>query len=129
MGEVQRTKNKSERTNKDITKHKEKIVEKIKQDKGGKELWKNIRKIGGKEVKKKELKIYDEDGKELEEIEAEKRIERFWKQTYQTHQNKTNDYSNQVVKETYEREIGENRRTRQRRRNRGSYPKNSIGSI
>ena len=42
---------------KEIRKHEEKIVEKIKQDKGGKELWKNIRKISGKEVKKKELRI------------------------------------------------------------------------
>ena len=59
MGEVQRTKNKSERTNikKEIRKHKEKIVEEIKQEKGGKELWKNIIKISGKEVKKKELRI------------------------------------------------------------------------
>ena len=53
MGEVQRTKNKSERTNKEIRKHEEKNVEEIKQDKGGKKLWKNIRKISEKEVKKK----------------------------------------------------------------------------
>ena len=53
---------------------------------------------------KKELRIY-EDGKELEEIEAEKRIERIWKQTYQTYQNKINEYWNQVEKETYEREM------------------------
>ena len=83
---------------KEIRKHEEKIVEEIKQDKGGKELWRNIRKISGKEVKKKELRIFDEDWKELEEIEAEKRIERFWKQTYQTHQNKINKYWNQVEK-------------------------------
>ena len=38
---------------KEIRKHEEKIVEEIKQDKGGKELWKNIRKISGMEVKKK----------------------------------------------------------------------------
>ena len=63
---------------KKIRKHKEKIVEEIKQDKGGKELWKNIRKISGKEVyKEKELRICDEDGKEFEEMEAENRIERF----------------------------------------------------
>ena len=106
MGEVQRTKNKSERTNKEeIRKHEEKIVEEIKQDKGGKELWKNIRKISGKEVKKKELRIYDEDGKELEEIEAKEKIERFWKQIYQTHQNKIEEYWNQEEKETYEREM------------------------
>ena len=43
---------------KEIRKHEEKIVEEIKQDKGGKELWKNIRKISGKEGKKKELRIY-----------------------------------------------------------------------
>ena len=90
---------------KEIRKHEEKIVEEIKQDKGGKELWRNIRKISGKEVKKKELRIYDEDGKELEEIEAEKRIERFWIQTYQTHQTKINKYWDQVEKETYEREM------------------------
>ena len=88
----------------EIRKHEEKIVEEIKQDKGGKELWKNIGKISEKEVKKKELRIY-EDGKELEEIEAEKRIERFWKQTYKTHQNKIYEYWNQVEKETYEREM------------------------
>ena len=63
----------------EIRKHEEKIVEEIKQDKGGKELWENIRKISGKEVKKKVLRIYDEDGKELEEIEAKEKIERFWK--------------------------------------------------
>ena len=68
----------------EIRKHEENFFEEIKQDKGGKELWKNIRKINGKEVKKKELRIYDEDGKELEEIEEEERIERFWKQTYKT---------------------------------------------
>ena len=58
---------------KEIRKREEKIVEEIKQDKGGKELWKNIRKISGKEVKKKELRIYDEDGKELEEIRSERK--------------------------------------------------------
>ena len=80
-----------EQKNKEIRKHEEKIVEEIKQDKGGKELWKNIRKISGKEVKI-ELIVYDEHGKELEELEAEKRIKRFWKQTlYQTHQNKINE--------------------------------------
>ena len=89
----------------EIRKHEEKIVEEIKQDKGGKELWKNIRKISGKEVKKKELRIYDEDGKELEEIEAKEKIERFWKQIYQTHQNKIEEYWNQEEKETYEREM------------------------
>ena len=52
-------------------------------------------KINGKEVKKKELRIYDEDGKELEEIEAKEKIERFWKQIYQTHQNKIKEYWNQ----------------------------------
>ena len=44
-------------------------------------------------------------GKELEEIEAEQRIERFCNQTYQTHQNKINEYWNQEEKETYEREM------------------------
>ena len=59
----------------------------------------------GEEVKKKELRIYDEDVKELEEIEAEERIERFWKQIYQTHQNKMNEYWNQEESETYEIEM------------------------
>ena len=90
---------------KEIRKHEEIIVEEIKQDKGGKELWKNIRKISGKEVKKKELRIYDEDGKELEEIEGKVKIERFWKQIYQTHQNKINEHWNQEEKETYEIEM------------------------
>ena len=64
MGEVQRTKNKSERSNKERNKKTdEKFVEEIKQDKGGKELWKNIRKISGEEIKKKDMRIYDEDGK------------------------------------------------------------------
>ena len=40
LGKVQRTKDKSERTGK-------KIVEEIEQNKGGKEPWKNIRKISG----------------------------------------------------------------------------------
>ena len=90
---------------KEIRKHEEKIVEEIKQDKGGKELLKNIRKISGKGVKKKELRIYDEDGKELEEIEAKEKIENSWKQIYQTHQNKINEYWNQEEKEIYEIEM------------------------
>ena len=77
----------------------------VQREKGGKELRKNIRKISGKEVKKKELRMYDEDGKELEEIEAQERIERFWKQIYQAHQNKKNEYLNQEEKETYEIEM------------------------
>ena len=40
---------------KEIRKHEEKIVKEIKQDKGGMELWKNIRKISGKEKKKKRV--------------------------------------------------------------------------
>ena len=63
-----------------------------------------IRKISGKEVKKKELRIYDEDGKEMEETEAKEKTERFWKQIYQT-QNKIEEYWNQEEKETYEREM------------------------
>ena len=55
-----------------------------------------------KEGKEKRVENYDEDGKELEEIEAEERIERFWKQIYQTHQNKINEYWNQEERETYE---------------------------
>ena len=82
---------------------KKKLLKKL--NKGGKELWKNKRKISGKEVKKKELRIYDEDGKELEEIEAKEKIERFWKQIYQTHQNKINEYWSQEEKETYEIEM------------------------
>ena len=39
---------------KEIRKHEEKIVEEIKQDKRGKELWKNIRKISGQESGGKE---------------------------------------------------------------------------
>ena len=38
LGEVQRTKNKSEKTDKEIKKRDGKIVEEIKQDSGGKEL-------------------------------------------------------------------------------------------
>ena len=44
------------------------MVEEIEQDKGGNVLWKNISKISGRKVKKKELRIYDEEGKELEKI-------------------------------------------------------------
>ena len=44
------------------------------------------------------MKIDDEVGKEEEEIKAEERIERFWKQIYQTHQNKINEYWNQEEK-------------------------------
>ena len=53
---------------------------------------------------KKKLRIDDEVGKELEEIEAEERIERFWKQIYQTYQNKINEYWNQE-KKPYETEM------------------------
>ena len=41
---------------------------------------KNIRKLSGKEVKKKQLRIHYEDEKELEKLEVEERIEKFWKQ-------------------------------------------------
>ena len=54
--------------------------------------------------KEKKLRIDDEVGKELEEIEAEERIERFWTQIYKTHQNKINEYWNQE-KKTHETEM------------------------
>ena len=60
-------------------------------------------KISGRDLKKKELRIHDDDGKELEKTEAEERIERFWKQIYQTHQKKINEYWNQEEKEKNEK--------------------------
>ena len=65
--------------------------------------------------KKKELKRYDEDAKELEEIESKECIERFWKQIYQTHQNKINEWWNQKEEETYQREMERQRRRNKRR--------------
>ena len=55
-----------------------------------------------KNDKWKGLRIHDEDGKELEKIEAEEIKERSWKQIYQTHQKKINQYWNQEEKEKYE---------------------------
>ena len=65
-----------ELTTKEMIEHEEQITEEIKQDKRGKEFWKNFRKISGKEVRKTELRINDE-GKELERRDAEERKERF----------------------------------------------------
>ena len=68
-------------------------------------LWERINKLRGREKKKKELRIYDEAGEELEGGRMREEIERFWQGVYKTHPNKMEEIWTEESRRTYEREL------------------------
>lgn len=71
-----------------MRKHEEKIAMEIMEDKDGRRMWENGRKLRGEEKKRGQLKIYSVTGEELQVEEAMSEMERFWEDIYRMKPNK-----------------------------------------
>ena len=91
---------------KEMYKQEEKITEEIKDKKDGrKKMWEYIRMLKGEKAKDKNtLRIYGEDGVELERGEVEEEIKGFWNGVYRKHRNDIEKVWNTEIKEAYTRE-------------------------
>ena len=92
-----------------------KTAQEIKDMKKGKDMWKMIDKLKGGRVKKKDtLKLYTEEGVELNRVECQEEIKNFWQGIYKMHGNKMEEVWDVTNKIEYEEKL---RRTRERERN------------
>ena len=86
-----------------IWEHEEKTTQEIKVDKTSKKLWQHIKKLKGEPLEeKREIMIYDENGVKLKDEDIPEKIESFWKQVYQRHDNKIDEIWNQEQQKKYE---------------------------
>ena len=70
-------------------------------------MWKYINKLQGKEEKENEVKLFGEDGREIEKICIKQEIDNFWSTVYTKHdRNITNEW-NEERKTEYEKEYEE----------------------
>ena len=77
-----------------------KMAKEIKGMKKGKEMWNMIYKLKGEKVKKKdEMKIYNEEGEEMENIECQEEMTRYWQGIYTKNGNRMDEVWNEEKKE------------------------------
>ena len=87
----------------EMRKYEESVAEEIKSMGKGKEIWKMIKKLKGEKRKKEEkVKLYNEEGEELEEERYEEQIRGFWQRIYQMHGNDIEREWGEEEKEVYE---------------------------
>ena len=90
----------------EIQKHETKITDEIRQSKdNGKQLWKYINKLKGKEQSQKDNFIYDEEGKILDQEQERTQLRDFWTNIYKKHENKIHETWNNEIKQEYEEEL------------------------
>ena len=86
MYEIQKSKT-QDIIREEIYKYEEKIAREIKESKdSGKNMWKYINKLKGGKEKENDVRIYGEDGKELERCNISEEIEKFWNTVYKKHE-------------------------------------------
>ena len=87
-------------------KEEERITKEIRESRdGGKKIWECIKKLKGETVKEKgPLRVYDEDGKELEREKAKEEVKKFWSNIYRKHDNDIEETWDARCKEEYIRE-------------------------
>lgn len=98
-----------------ITKYEQKITNEVKEDKNGKKLWDNIKKLRGDSTRVNENHLYDENGNIIEEDEINNKITEFWEKIYQKHVNNIHKVWNTGERTKYEGRVG-------------SYVENETGS-
>ena len=85
-----------------IREQEKKVTNEIRNDKSKKKLWTEINKLQGKDVKKKETKLYREDGSIIEEEQQIiQEMEEYWKNIYQKHENNSCQVWNEDQKQKY----------------------------
>ena len=94
-----------------------KTAQEIRDMKKGKDMWKMINKLKGGRIEKKDiLKLYTEEGVEIDEINGQEEIKRFWQGIYNMHENKMEEVWNETKKIEYDRKL---REAKERERNPG----------
>ena len=81
------------------------ITKKIKERSNNKEIWKNINKLRRREEIKNEAKLYDDEGREIDEGKIAEVICKFWKNIYQPDNDELNLVWNEDEKNRYIRDI------------------------
>ena len=62
--------------------HEVKVTNEIREEKDVKKLWEYIKKLKGKEISRKEVRIYDGNGKELNTEETGELLVNYWTGIY-----------------------------------------------
>jgi len=92
----------------EISKFEEKIAREIREDKSKKQVWKCIKKLQGKEIEREELKLFDESGNCLSEMEERTELRKIWKNIFEKHSCDLGEIWNQDLRESYRNKmIGE----------------------
>ena len=85
-----------------IRKYEEKIAEEIRNMKGGRDLWRMIDKLKGKKVdRRKDLKVYRENGEELKGDQCGLEIKKFWEKIYRKNGNNMEEEWSEVKRREY----------------------------
>jgi len=91
----------------EIRKYEEKIAKEIKEDKSRKQVWKCIHKLQGKEIKREELKLYDDSGVILNPEKERETLKSVWSSIYKKSENTVTKAWNRDIKGEYERRNNE----------------------
>ena len=95
----------------EMRKYEEGVAEEIRGMGGGKHMWKMIKKLKGEKVEKRErVKLYTEEGEELESELYEEEIRGFWQDIYQMHGNEIEREWGLEKREEYEEKLARTRR-------------------
>ena len=92
---------------KEIAIYENKITEEIKQDKTGRNLYKNIKKLTKEKIESDEIQIYDNEGKIIPKESEMKVITEFWKSIQSKEENKISQVWNETIKENLLKEYEE----------------------
>ena len=91
----------------EISKHERKVTDEIRKNScKSKALWENISKLRGNQIaRNKEIHLFTEEGKPMEEEEEQEAFHGFWESVYQKHKNRIDEVWNSESKEQYEQDL------------------------
>ena len=94
---------------KEITLYEKKETQRIKTSKNkSKDMWEHIRKLSKNEITKTNQScIYSTEGGKLQQEEAMQKMEEFWTQIYQKHENQIDEAWNEEVRQRYAEDISQ----------------------
>jgi len=91
----------------EIRKFERKVTLEIKEDKSRKQVWKSIKKLRGEEIKREELRLYNEEGRLLNELEERDDLRKVWSSLYNKHQGDLGAVWNIDEREIYRNRLDE----------------------
>ena len=82
--------------------HEVEVTRAIRENKGGRDMWKMINKLGDRDTRKADYRLYDEHGVEIGMEGEGEAMERYWKEIYNGKANKIEDVWNEEERNRYE---------------------------